>query len=155
MTLASKKKYIIWRRKKRENKCDYKTAKWEEKETREGETTLNQALFNQHSHNGGHKDNKAERGSCWLSRHLKSQIYGELERVLSPSLLTIENGVEKPSPPKLYIYLPFLFFAPSDSQGCSFLYWFLSKITNKIYQWKVITVMVNFPLLVFKYINLY
>lgn len=46
-----------------------------QKEGRQGKATLNQAPFNQRSYNGGHKDNKAERGSCWLSLRLKSWIY--------------------------------------------------------------------------------
>lgn len=50
---------------------------------RRGKATLNRAPFNQRAHNGGHKDNKAERGSCWLTRQLKSQIYGQLGSVLS------------------------------------------------------------------------
>lgn len=50
-------------------------AKCGEGEMRDEEATSNQAPFNQHAHNGGHKDNKAESGSCRLSGRQKSQIH--------------------------------------------------------------------------------
>lgn len=71
------------REREREKELEKKNAKRRKEEMRKGETTLNQVPFNQHTHNGGHKDNKAERASRWLSRQQKSQIYGLLGRVLS------------------------------------------------------------------------
>lgn len=48
-----------------------KHAKWAEGEMRKWKATLNQAPFNQLTNNGGHKDKKPERGSCWLSKAAK------------------------------------------------------------------------------------
>lgn len=69
-----------------------------------GETTLNRAPFNQHSHNGGHKDNKVEReppvGSPGSKSHRFMASWEESSQpCLSHSAKLLATGITLARPP--------------------------------------------------------